>query len=212
MNRCHVHYMPLVDGGCPLCLDKRAHRWAQHALIVSGGMRNPELRREALNYRMRRALSALGKKTKYKLGKGGFDPSTPHPGTQCDCTGFGAWVFHMSRNQGDKQKFWSKWFPWFESTAIYKAVIGGRPDSPFVQIPNPVPGCGVVYGDKGGKEGHFALITSAAFDPRGKPSTIVGIDCSPGNERATGDAIRHRDLSFMLSRPIVFFVLRQDLA
>lgn len=52
-----------------------------------------------------RARTALGRNTEYKLGKGGMNPKldTPSVKNQCDCTGFLAWAFGISRHLKDKE-------------------------------------------------------------------------------------------------------------
>ncbi|GAA3978260.1 hypothetical protein [Mucilaginibacter dorajii] len=73
-----------------------------------------------------RAHSALAKKTVYKLGQGGFDPSKPIT-KECDCSGFIVWAIGIPRELPPGSGHWL-------STDEYWA--GGKPvkDGLFKEI------------------------------------------------------------------------------
>ena len=146
--------------------------------------------------RIDRARSAVGRGIKYKLGKGGFDPSSDTPANGaglCDCSGFIAWVMGVTRKP-------SPLFDrWVETTNICNDATGDQ--SLFLMVDGPRPGALAVYGDSGGKQGHVAIVTGA--DP------LMGIDCSSSRSKRTGDAIHERSLAFMAKRAI-FVVPRSD--
>ena len=173
-----------------------------------------ELNAGRLRARVERARIAVGRGTRYVLGKGGFKPSSPQPGDLngsgvrlCDCTGFGSWWLGISRYQGDKHKPWSSAIPWVETTAIFKDATGRR--LLFTTIKTPVPGCGLVYPDKylgrvKLREGHFMAVT------RVEDGKVYGVDCSPSNSRRVGDAIAERELTWALKRGAVPVALVED--
>ena len=140
--------------------------------------------------RVARARSAVGRGTKYVLGKGGWNPQSEHPGTQCDCSGFISWVISKPRNY----KYGGH--SWISTTDIYNDGRDGN--HLFRQIPTPEPGCIVVYGDAGGSQGHCAIVTNT------RP--LEGIDCSSSQSRKTGDAISERSITFFLKKNSIFVV------
>ena len=126
-----------------------------------------------------RAQSALGKKTIYKLGKGGFDPSRAMT-TQCDCSGFIAWAIGIPRELPPGS---GKWL----STDQYWAGGKGVKTGLFQQVllKDALPGDLLVYPDANGKQGHIGLVTKV---DNGMPVEVI--HCSSGNYRNWGDAIR----------------------
>lgn len=128
---------------------------------------------------LQRAKSALFKKTIYKLGKGGFDPSKPLS-AQCDCSGFIAWAIGIPRELPPKS---NKWLSTDEYWSGGKPVKAGL----FIQkdITEALIGDLLVYPDKGGKQGHIAVVSIVE---KGKPVSII--HCSSGNYKNFGDAIR----------------------
>lgn len=148
--------------------------------------------------RVARARSAIGRGTVYRLGRGGFDPRAPHPGPECDCSGFAAWTLGMSR----RPKLGRLW--WIETTNIVRDATGRR--RVFTQIPGPVPGCLVVYGDRGGRQGHVGVVTRVSSQ-----FSFDIVDCSSGSWRHGLDAIRERSGRFMVDSGAIFVALRQDM-
>ncbi len=152
-----------------------------------------------LESRVARARKATDKKlcpSRYSLGRGGFDPFAECPtdkANRCDCSGFVAWAIWLSR----KPKASRPW--WIETTRIFRDATTER--DVFVQIPEAVPGCIVVYGDSGGKQGHTGIVTKVS----GKK--ITGVDCS-----VSKNGLTERDLSWMLKRGAIFCALKGDLA
>lgn len=151
-----------------------------------------------------RARSRVGMRTVYDLGKGGFDPKAPTPGSHCDCSGFVSWCISMSRNQGDKKKPWSKLFRWIETTAVFNDAANKQ--LVFVKLASPEPGCLVVYGDSNGHQGHIGVVTAVRsirdFDV---------VDCSFGSYRREGDAILERNGSFFRGKGGIFVTLKEKL-
>jgi len=151
--------------------------------------------------RARRALSATGKKTVYRLGKGGMDPRLPHPGAECDCSGFASWVWDLSRHQGDKGKPWSPHIVWLATETIWADAKGKQ--RLFVPIASAEPGCAIVYPDRRKSQGHIGIVTRA---------DLTGVDCATDSFRTYGDAIRERSLAWMLGRGAILVAMREDLA
>jgi hypothetical protein len=127
---------------------------------------------------MSRAQSAIGHRTVYKLGKGGFDPTKPLT-SQCDCSGFIAWAIGIPRELPPGS---NKWLSTDEYWRGGKPVKAGL----FSQIPIKESRSGdlLVYPDSGGNQGHVALITQNDFQ---RPLLII--HCSKGNFSIFGDAI-----------------------
>jgi len=165
-----------------------------------------KLNKEKLDARVARARSAIRKGTKYKMGRGGFKPSSPLPHDAalcCDCSGFVAWCIFMSRSLEATGKDKRFGMGWIETTNIYRDAMG--PERLFRQIEDPVPGCGVVYPDKGGEDGHVGIVSSV--QPSG---AFTVVDCSSGQYRRTRQAITERDGRFFLREGGIFFVLNED--
>lgn len=163
-----------------------------------------------LQKRVARARLPIHAGCLYGLGKGGFNPANKMPWDyvrgekRCDCSGFVAWALGMRRDQINAKKWWSKLLPWIETTIVYRDATG--PQKVFVEIPGPVPGCLVVYGDRGGSEGHIALVSAFAN------GHLTIIDCASGPSRRTGEAINERDgTSLFYTNPrAIYCVLRED--
>ena len=143
-------------------------------------------------YLVNRALGMVDQGIRYKLGAGGMKPNLPTPAPKglCDCTGFIAWCFGISRKTNNP--FYVKHMGgWFETSVIYLDV--GHTAGLFEQLQVPKPGAIVVFGDKtastGRKEGHSGLVT--AVDTKGKVKHVV--HCSSGNDNRAGDAIQVTD-------------------
>jgi hypothetical protein len=158
-----------------------------------------------------RARSVLGLLCYYKLGEGGLEPRSEHPARvnrdgrpQCDCSGFACWVYSISRLQGDKGKPWSSQIQWVNTDAMVRDANG--PQRLFTRLDGPVPGCIVVYGRKGQRVGHCAVLTEVS--PTGR---IFGIDCASGAFGLIGQAIRERGLDWMLGRGAIYIALNEDM-
>jgi hypothetical protein len=144
-----------------------------------------------------RARTALGKKTEYKLGKGGYKPDlkTPAPAGKCDCTGFLAWAFGISREL-DNPYYKQLNGGWFETSAIYKDIQS--PYGIFSQLDKPQVGAVAVYGDSGGHEGHIGLITEVK---NGKVQKVIHCSCSAWKD--DGDAIAENAIKALTDNPAV---------
>lgn len=138
---------------------------------------------------LQRAHSALGKNTKYVLGKGGINPANPLT-PQCDCSGFIAWAIGIPRQLPPVAA--GGWL----STDEYWA--GGKPIKKGLFIPitlkEAIAGDLLVYPDSGGNQGHISLVNQAE---NGMPSYII--HCSSGNFKTYGDAIRITSPAVFLS-------------
>lgn len=131
-----------------------------------------------------RAEVSVGKGIRYKLGKGGMNPGSPLPSSAnfCDCSGFVAWCFFMSRKTN--QAFYvNQNGGWIETSAVWKDI--GSSVGIFEPLERPKRGAVVVFPDSGQRQGHIGLVTG--------PNTVI--HCSMGNDRRTGDAIQETDMS-----------------
>jgi hypothetical protein len=109
-----------------------------------------------------RACSAVKKGTRYDLGKGGRNPMAPSPAKNgaCDCSGFVSWAFGLDRKNpayvginGDRKSG----LGWISTDAIHIDVRKGK-GLLFTKIEERRPGAVLVYPDKGGKQGHMAIV------------------------------------------------------
>lgn len=159
-----------------------------------------KLNAERLRRRLTRAHLALGQGIRYKLGYGGMDPSRSTPAesrllyrNRCDCSGYVAWCLGLSR----KPKPYRPW--WIETTNVYRDAVSAR--RVFRIIPEPVPGCVVVFGDytrNGIKhEGHIGLVVGGGEDD------YRVIDC-------TGKGITVHDGDYFRKHHAIFAVLNED--
>ncbi len=128
---------------------------------------------------LKRALRCIGKGVRYKLGKGGIDPTKPMR-DKCDCSGFVAWAIGIPRELPPGSG------KWLQTTSYWQ---GGRPagDGLFdgIDEARSEPGDIIVYPDRGSRQGHMGIV-SAVRDG----NVIKVIHCSTGNDRSTGDAIQ----------------------
>lgn len=139
---------------------------------------------------VKRARSVISKGCAYKLGKGGFSPTSPVPWSslgECDCSGFISWAIGVSR-QTDNPWYKKQNGGWFETSAIVadcKTPFGFFDE---VRWEEAKPGMLLVWGDSkaGGKvrQGHVGIIGAAHS---GEPYSVI--HCSSGNFRKLGDAI-----------------------
>lgn len=132
-----------------------------------------------------RARSVIGQ-GKYKLGSGGRVPkqATPFQDGQCDCSGFVAWCLGVDRYQPKKVGGGD----WLETTAVYRDAQndGGL----FTQVMVPRSGDVIVYGDKGGRQGHIGIVSQVI---EGKVTKVI--HCARSN----------RPAAIMETAPLVFF-------
>lgn len=153
-----------------------------------------KIKPEAARRRLARARSALhaDPPIRYKLGKGGFDPSlpTPAPTGECDCSGFVAWCLGLGRDQRRAHGFW------ISTTDIVRDALGAQ--RLFVRLEGPEPGCVAAYPDRAGRQGHAAIVAQA------RP--LAGIDCSSAR-----NGVAERPLGFFLRKAPVFCALRDDI-
>ena len=157
--------------------------------------------------RVERARYPLTQRVRYKLGKGGFKPSsaTPAPDWLCDCSGFVSWAIGISRFQGNKRKPWSAHIPWIETTAIVQDATGLK--RLFKEIEAPVPGCLVVYGDSGKRQGHVGIVSVVRS---AKDYDVIDCNASIARRltgRAIGESSRH---AFRGNPRAIFVVLSED--
>lgn len=151
--------------------------------------------------RLDRARSAIGLPTVYALGQGGRDPALPHPGRQCDCTGFVAWELGTPRRVPSS-------IGWIETSRIVRDATGDR--LLFGRVYNPAPEDLIVYGDWTDatgrrRQGHVGVLSvvppGRADDPEWWNGLRV-IHCSKGNWRRLGDAIAETDAEAFRGRAI----------
>jgi hypothetical protein len=136
-----------------------------------------------------RAQAAVSLGIRYKLGKGGMNPGSPTPasGGQCDCSGFVAWCYGMSRKT--TENFYVNFNRgWIETTAVWTDI--GKSVGMFEPIQKR-PGAVVVYPDAGGNQGHIGIIVDA---------TRV-VHCSSGNDARYGNAIQVTPLTVFNNNP-----------
>lgn len=130
-----------------------------------------------------RAQGAMSLGIRYELGKGGMNPGSPTPGAngQCDCSGFVAWCFSMSRKT--TEHFYVNFNNgWIETSAVWADI--GSSAGIFEPIAKR-PGAIIVFPDSNGSQGHIGILVD---------NTHV-VHCSKGNDTATGNAIRVTSLS-----------------
>jgi hypothetical protein len=128
---------------------------------------------------LKRARGMIGKGIRYKLGKGGMDP-TKALKDQSDCSGFAAWAIGIPRQLPPGTG------TWLQTTTYWKGG-GSAADGLFDAVSEYLaePGDIVVYPDRGRKQGHMGIVS--ALDG----NRVSGvIHCSSGNDRRFGDAIQ----------------------
>lgn len=147
----------------------------------------------AMQIRVDRARTALGKGISYKLGKGGVDPKAklPTSNKECDCSGFISWVIGLNRDQTKTLGFWI-------STSDI-AFDADHRHKLFVRTENPEIGGFVVYPDHDGHQGHVALITGIHGD-------LTILDCSMGHHGIA----EHPDTVFKHTSSSLYCVLLSD--
>lgn len=134
-----------------------------------------------------RAKRCIGKGIKYKLGRGGFNPKASGPGAECDCSGFVAWCYGVSRVLKDHPAY-IKWNGgWFETTAVERDLLSELGIVEEVGYALTRPGDLVVVGDRGKRQGHIGIISAG-------PPDVKVIHCSSGNMKRSGDAVAETGL------------------
>ena len=145
-----------------------------------------------------RARSAMTAGTcQYKLGMGGGDPTRAVPWNddgQCDCSGFVAWCLNLPRKT-DHPWYIEQNGGWLETTAIQRDIQRDEAGI-FRRIADSkaYPGCIIVYGDAGSKQGHVGIVASVGHD-----RILTVIHCSKGNYAAHDDAIWETDPAVFLN-------------
>ena len=159
----------------------------------------------SLQNRVDRALQSCKFPCVYKLGRGGFNAAKPldpaWDSGRSDCSGFVSHVIQTRRSPKELRPFW------IETTMVYNDATGKR--LAFRAIPGPIPGCIVVYGDSGGKQGHMGIVVEVS--PDGSYDTV---ECASGimGSILKKKAIRRRNDAQKLFGPrrAIFCVLRGD--
>lgn len=161
----------------------------------------PHIRKDRALAVQQRALSVVGWPIKYGWGKGGFDPRSRTPADEkgrCDCSGFAAWCYMLSR----KPKPARPW--WLGTDNIYADAT--RRQAVFIPLPGPEVGALIVYPRYLLRAGHVGVIVATDGE------RFRMVDCSSGMQRRTGKAIHERDGAFMLrarGKPAVFCTLKE---
>jgi peptidoglycan hydrolase-like protein with peptidoglycan-binding domain len=126
-----------------------------------------------------RAQRVRGKGVRYKLGKGGFDPSKALS-AECDCSGFVAWAIGIPRELPPGSARWLQ-------TDSYWQGGGRAGEGLFDRVEEGAsePGDVIVYPDREGKQGHMGIVSAVSTG-----RVIRVIHCSSGNDRSFGDAIQ----------------------
>lgn len=134
-----------------------------------------------------RARSAIGHGTLYKLGKGGFNPASPHPWNalgECDCSGYAAWCLGVSRHT--EHPFYAHQNGgWLETSAIVADAHSSFGMFEAIRWEQAQPGDLLVYGDSGGHQGHVGVVSEV-----NDSGPTAACHCSSGNARVRHDAIQ----------------------
>lgn len=146
--------------------------------------------------------SKLSMPITYGLGRGGEDPTRHVPWDsrgRCDCSGFAAWAAKEPRaNPGIPGG-------WIETTLVVKDAMSTRQMfRELVAGEQPEPGDFIVYGDRGGQQGHIGVISSAVD---GKVYRVI--HCSTGNDRG-GPAIAETDARVFVAANAIVVRLRKS--
>jgi len=146
-------------------------------------------REELAAHLVARVRSAIGRATRYSLGKGGKDPASAHPADaegRCDCSGLVDWVLGLeARRYPD-----GRWA--YTDSLEADARKAGEKGGILEPLATPEPGCVVVYG-AGPRVGHCGIVTELQATPphwdSARPVFKV-VHCSLSSYRRHGDAIR----------------------
>ena len=123
----------------------------------------------------------------------------------CDCSGFVCWALGFARTTANPNGGGSP--IWFNTDSIYADAKGAA--LKFRHIPQPVPGCLVVYPKVGSNEryGHIGIVTEV--DPTGKASKVI--HCSAVNFSVLpADAIKETGLAKFERQPRTIYVWSRD--
>lgn len=147
-----------------------------------------------------RGRSALGKGTKYTLGKGGYKPTKTWVSKESDCSGFVAWCFGVSRIL--KIPYYQELNGgWFETSALYKDAQSTRGFVDEVLLSECDIGDLFLWPDRDGKQGHVGIISEVDL---GLEVPTKVLHCSSGNWKKYGDAIQETSTHlFLEARGIV---------
>ena len=151
------------------------------------------------SYAVRRALSALGKKTAYvspgKMPK--FAAETFPAGAKLDCSGFIYWCLRFTSPIPESRMVDHPLYKkvnggWFETTAIYR---DGKESTGYFREIQPAVGAFLVFPDYRGSDGHthdghIGMVTEIDPTKFGLARVRKIIHCSLGGWRNHGDAIR----------------------
>jgi hypothetical protein len=181
---------------------------AEHEAIAEPFATEPDGEAEAMITRddilARARQAAEGPHTSYKLGKGGRNPTAPHPGALCDCSGFLAWACGFDRHQ-PRSAFYAQHGGWVSTRSIEADARTGGPGA-FTQVDEAeaAPGDVIVYGTRvvAGKKkiGHCGIVSRVAS---GKVTHVI--HCSSGNGKGGKSAIAETPLaSFWRTRGAIF--------
>ena len=164
---------------------------------------------ENLDARVARARTTLGKGCRYKMGGGTNLATTEWPWRQTemtsDCSNWLCWVVGMAKHQGAfDNKPWSgnPRYDWIGTDTMFFDATG--PHEIFVEIPQIVAGCMLVFPPAHGRAGHCGLVAKVVNN---RP---IVIDCRspmPGDE-AIGESVLRFDV--FRRHKAVPFVLVQD--
>lgn len=99
-----------------------------------------------------RARSTIGKGVRYKLGKGGFNPSCKMAST-CDCSGFISWAIGIPRELSPGSGNWLQTTTYWEGGGSAGAGLFDPIPENFAE-----PGDIIVYPDRGNKQGHMGIV------------------------------------------------------
>ncbi|WP_370307293.1 CHAP domain-containing protein [Sinimarinibacterium flocculans] len=150
-----------------------------------------------------RALSALGKGTKYK-SPGKMPPleaSSWPAGAKNDCSGFCCWVLRFSPDRKIKHPLYEEVNGgYFETTGLW--TDGMKDTGYFSALDNPRPGAILVYPDykdSTGKmrDGHMGVVVEVNPKAKGIAAVTRIVHCSSLNK---GDAIQATDPKRWLAR------------
>lgn len=158
-----------------------------------------------------RARSAIGHETYYKLAKGGRARFWTTGGwrdekLRCDCSGFVAWCCGTDRYRPDIPFYKRAAGGWISTTSMVRDANSPRNATGlFTRVDVPMPGDVVVYGDKGGTQGHCGIVSDVLDHKRASVWQLISvIHCAPGNYRRTGDAIQETSGAFFGPKGAIF--------
>lgn len=119
----------------------------------------------------------------------------------CDCSGYVCWALRFSRKV--RPAAYTSPDGWISTDSIWNDAMehGER----FLQIPQAVPGCLVVYPkpERGESHGHVGIVTCVG--PAGQAATVI--HCSAGNFRsAPWDSVKETAADVFAAQPKSIYV------